>query len=98
MSSIQDKKLEMMNEFTSESPDTAKLYKLTMDIGNLHAKMRRLSIDHFMSVKKICTPEQKTKLLELFRNMMKMEEGPGFNRRHGNAMDKKPFIPEGFLY
>ena len=98
MSSIQEKKLEMMNEFTIETPDTAKLYKLTIDIGNLHAQMRRLSIDHFMRVKKICSPEQKTKFLDLFRNMMKMEEGPGFNHRHGNPMDKKPFVSQDFLF
>jgi Spy/CpxP family protein refolding chaperone len=100
MNSIQEKKLEMLNEFTSENPDTAKLYKITHEIGNLHADMRRLSIDHFMSIKKICTPDQKAKLLDLFRNIMKMEEGPGFNRqfRHGNPMDKKPFVPEGLFF
>jgi hypothetical protein len=98
MTSIGEKKLEMLNEFTSENPDTTRLYKLTRDIGNLHAEMRRLSIDHFMNVKKICSPEQKVKLLDLFRNMMKMEEGPGFNRRHGNPMEKKPFIPEGLPF
>jgi Spy/CpxP family protein refolding chaperone len=98
MSTIQEKKLEMLNEFTTENPDTARLYKITHEIGNLHADMRRLSIDHFMSVKKICTPEQKVKLLDLFRNMMKMEEGPGFNHRHGNPMDKKPFVPEGIFF
>jgi len=98
MTSITDKKMEMMNEFTSETPDTSKLYKLTNEIGNLHAQMRRLSIDHFMSVKKICNPEQKTKLLDMFRNMMKMEEGPGFNRRHGGSMDQKPFVPEGMSF
>jgi Spy/CpxP family protein refolding chaperone len=100
MNTIQEKKLEIINEFTSESPDTAKLYQLTRDIGNLHTDMRRLSIDHFMNVKKLCTPGQKTKLLDLFKNMMKMEEGAGFNRqfRHGNPMDKKPFIPEGIFF
>lgn len=101
LGTIQEKKLEIINEFTSENPDTAKLYKITHEIGNLHTNMRRLSIDHFMNVKKMCTPEQKTKLLELFRNMMKMEEGaPGFNRqfRHSNPMDKKPFVPEGLLF
>jgi Spy/CpxP family protein refolding chaperone len=98
MSAIQEKKLEMLNEFTSENPDTTKLYKITREIGNLHAEMRHLSIDHFMSIKKICTPDQKAKLLDLFRNMMKMEEGPGFSRRHGNPMDKKPFVPEGLFF
>ena len=100
MSAIQEKKLEMLTEFTSENPDTVKLYEITHEIGNLQANMRRLSIDHFMSVKKICTIEQKAKLIELFRNIMKMEEGPGYKRqfRHSNPMDKKPLIHEGLFY
>lgn len=98
MTSIQDKKLEMLNEFTSDNPDTTKLYRLTVEIGSLHVQMRRLSIEHFMDVKKICTPEQKTRFLDLFRNMMKMEEGPGFNHRRGSNMDKKPYVPEANLY
>jgi Spy/CpxP family protein refolding chaperone len=100
MNTIQEKKLEIMNEFTSENPDTAKLYQITKEIGNLHTDMRRLSISHFMNVKKLCTPEQKVKLLDLFRNMMKMEEGPGFNHqfKHGNPMDKKPFVQEELLF
>ena len=97
MNSIQEKKSEMMNEYTSENPDTTKLYKLTSEIGYLHADMRRLSIDHFMAIKKICTTEQKAKLLNMFRNMMNMEEGPR-QYRHGNPMDKKPFVSNEFLF
>jgi Heavy-metal resistance len=97
MNSIQEKKLEMLNEFTSETPDTAKLYQLTREIGNLHAAMRRLSIDHFLAIKKISTAEQKAKLLGLFRNLMNMEEGPR-QFRHGNPPDKKPYVPEGLFY
>jgi len=97
MNTIQDKKSEMMNEFTSENPDTTKLYRLTSELGNLHADMRRLSIDHFMAIKKICTSEQKAKLLNIFRNMMNMDEGPR-QYRHGNPMDKKPFVSEGLFF
>lgn len=101
MGNIQEKKLEILSEFTSENPDTTKLYQITREIGNLHGEMRRLSIDHFMSVKKICNPEQKTKLLDLFRDMMKMEGGhPGFDRqlRHGGPMNRKPLTSEVLFY
>lgn len=76
----------MLAEMATESADTVKLNSLSSELGSLHARLKVISYQYFMGIRSICTPEQKIKLLEIFKIFFDTEipignPGSGRNRR-----------------
>jgi periplasmic protein CpxP/Spy len=73
---------DMINEITSDNPDSAKLIEFTKALGNLHIELKMRTFNFYFSMKKICQPEQQKELSKFFRKMFMFEgmPGPGMGR------------------
>jgi|WetSurMetagenome_2_1015567.scaffolds.fasta_scaffold433189_2 uncharacterized membrane protein len=83
---------EMLEELAKQNPDTLVLHTIAGDIGNLHSTLKLLTIDNFLELKKICTPEQEIKLSGMFKEMLETEghfKGMGRQYRHGRGGGKQ---------
>jgi hypothetical protein len=81
-------KREFINaEMTKANADTSILYKASDEIGVLYAKTRKLYINHYFELSKICTDEQKKKLASIIGNVFCCEggrDGMGPEKDHKN--------------
>ncbi len=68
---LSQKREKMMNELSTENPDTTKLRQIAKQIGNLHEELKKGTIEHFIQVKSICNPSQKGKFNKLIKKMEK---------------------------
>jgi len=59
----------LMQEIAGENSDTTRMNRLAGEIGNLHARLKYNTIDHFQKLRSICTPEQIPALNEMIRRM-----------------------------
>jgi Spy/CpxP family protein refolding chaperone len=59
----------LMQAIASENSDTTRMNRLAGEIGNLHARLKHNTIDHFQKLRSICTPEQMPALNEMIRRM-----------------------------
>jgi hypothetical protein len=73
------------DEMTKVTADTAILYKTSDELGALYAKTRKLYINHYFELSKICNAEQKKKLASIIGNVFCCEgriEGMGQGKDH----------------
>jgi Spy/CpxP family protein refolding chaperone len=73
---------EMITELAMEHPDSLVLQEIAEKIGNNHTRLKELTIDYYLGMKEVCTPEQEEKLFEIFDVIINPER-PGRGRRHG---------------
>lgn len=66
---MQNKRIEMMSELEKDASDTIYLYVISREIGNLHAELKRLTINYYINLKSICNAEQKVHLSQIFNKM-----------------------------
>ncbi len=80
---LTEKRSEILEVLAEENPDTALLHTLAEDIGHLHTNLKLLTIDNFLELKKICTPQQQQQLSKLYYDMLDTE-GPfrGYGMQH----------------
>lgn len=80
---------EMLNEMSAENPDRKKLNTLVEEAGKYHQLIKHETVEHFMDLREVCTPEQQQKLSYIYQGMLNPEKyfqprhrGPGrdFNR------------------
>lgn len=71
---------EIINELVKEKPDTTFLYGLSTQTGLLHEQLKRATINHFIDLQSICTPQQALKLSGVLEQVCPMQRGKG-NRR-----------------
>ncbi len=76
---------EMMNEIAKENPNTEKLDSFAQDIGALHYNLKKLTINHFLELKEICTADQQESLQKLFMKLLSDQDKDNF--RH-NAHER----------
>ena len=86
--SLDEKRKEMLTELQKENPDQQKLDQIAVEIGNLHRDLKKVTIQYFLNIKKICSPEQQVKLNKLFRDMEYYHEHRNRNR-HGNMRQNR---------
>jgi Spy/CpxP family protein refolding chaperone len=82
---LTDKRSEMLAELGEENPDTLILNTIANDIGELHAVLKLLTIENFLELKKICTPDQQQQLSKMYNDMLECEghfKGYGKQYRH----------------
>lgn len=70
---------EMIEEITSENPDSSTLIQLTKDLGDQHIGLKMNTFNFYFSMKKVCKPEQQKELSNIFRGMFMYDgmSGPG---------------------
>ncbi|HDR52046.1 MAG TPA: periplasmic heavy metal sensor [Mariniphaga anaerophila] len=80
-------RVEMVREMGRENPDRQKLGGISDEIGDLHTRLKNETIDYYLSMKKVCNPEQQTKLNEIFLSVLEGSEDvrlPQRGRRYRN--------------
>ncbi len=72
--SLERLRIEMVNEMGKQNPDEARLKKVSRDIGELHTLLKDETIKYYLSMKDVCTEEQKTRLNEIFISILQADE------------------------
>lgn len=88
---LEEKRLEMIKEFSKKEPDTAVLYRIASEMGDNHGQLKREVVDHLLTLRKYCTPEQLVKLDSMY-NIMIRTDSPWRNKQQdgrGRSEDKK---------
>jgi uncharacterized coiled-coil DUF342 family protein len=79
---------EMVEEMGKPEPVLQRLDEITKEIGKFHTRLKNVTIDYYMGMKTTCNEEQKEKLNEIFRSMLKQNEDvklPGGYGRNGRG-------------
>jgi Spy/CpxP family protein refolding chaperone len=76
----------IIEELCKPQPDSAILYHLSDQIGNLHAKWKHESIRNLLNLRSICTPEQVQKLNTINAELI----GPTGPMHRMGHKEKKP--------
>ncbi len=76
---LNEKREEMLTELSSNDPDTVRLKEIAEEYGKLHKHLKMNTIDHFLKMKKKCTPSQE-KELNKFINEILSSNGPWHDR------------------
>lgn len=77
---------EMVEELGKPEPDKEQLQVITKTIGELHMQLKNVTIGYYMGMKAVCDDDQKIKLNEIFKSMLKQNEDvklPGRQGRYG---------------
>lgn len=72
---LQEMYREMMEELSLENPDTVLLSRLAERIGQLHQEQQQATINHFLSLQNICTPDQYQMMQHHFMRGMRPHNG-----------------------
>ena len=92
---LESLRAEMVEEMGKPEADRQRLDEITKEIGELHTRLKNLTIDYYMGMKTASNEEQKEKLNEIFKSMLKQNEDvklPGRQGRYGwrrNSFDTK---------
>ncbi len=85
MAEMQKIRIELINEMSSANPDTARMFALADEIGNEHAKIKRMTINHFIQLKNTYSPEQFDRFLKMFQRLLMDEGYQGRSDRQGRG-------------
>jgi Spy/CpxP family protein refolding chaperone len=61
---------QIFEELDQENPDQEKLDRLAVETGQLHAQLRKETIQHMLAIKAVTTPEQYQKMAEMIQQWM----------------------------
>jgi Spy/CpxP family protein refolding chaperone len=82
--SIKAKRSAILDELNNSGPDTMHLNRLVNDLSALQARLQHENIRQYLSLKKICTPDQALRLSGLYRDLYGFDEtGKGNRHRQG---------------
>lgn len=73
----------MVDEMGKSAADSQRLDEITKEIGELHTHLKNVTINYYMGMKTACNEEQKEKLNEIFRSMLKQNEDVKLPRGYG---------------
>lgn len=89
---LESLRAKMVEELGKNDAETEQLSAITKSIGELHTKLKDVTIEYYLGMKKICNEPQKAKLNEVFKSMLKQNEDirlPGrqgrYRRGYGNS-------------
>ncbi len=83
----------MMQELGGASPNRQRLDSMAAVIGDLHYQHQLLTIEHFISVREVCTPEQLEGLKRFYSRMSHM--GPGHHSKAKRMHRKNGWKEQG---
>lgn len=84
---LEDLRANMVRELGKENPSEKILDSISKQIGELHTKLKKETIDYYLKMKAECNKEQQEKLNEIFISMLKKNEDvslPEYGRRNQN--------------
>jgi len=70
---LSDLRAELINELGVTPADSSKLKDIAFRIGENHRKLKEETIRFYLGMKDVCTPEQQTKLQQIFQNILNKE-------------------------
>lgn len=73
----------LFSEINAPVTDTVKCEVIATEIGALHRALKIKTYRFYLDLKKICTPDQKEKLKDVFAPVFDMGEGRGQGHRGG---------------
>jgi Spy/CpxP family protein refolding chaperone len=76
-------RLNMVEIMGEQNPDKEELKTITENIGRLHAELKELTIEYYLSMKAECDEDQQMKLNEIFISMSKSKEDVSLPQRGG---------------
>jgi len=85
---LESLRAEMVEEMGKPEPVQQRLDEITEEIGELHTRLKKVTIDYYTGMKTVCNNNQKEKLNEIFRSMLKQNENvklPGGYGRKGRG-------------
>lgn len=94
---IRNLKGELFSELSAAQPDTLRMERLAVEIGDRQTELEKTTFRHFLNLKKHCTPEQQEKLHSLFGRLMHRMEPrhQGQGRRGTPGAGPRRLSPEG---
>jgi uncharacterized membrane protein len=78
---------ELLEEMDRNVPDTVMLGAISEEIGRHHVELKRLTIDHYLSLKQLCNEEQKRELYLLFKTILNPDGEISTPRGQGQSRD-----------
>jgi hypothetical protein len=88
--SLEQKRIAMIEELSKPKPDSLILFKLSDEVGVLHAQMKRETVKQLLRLRSICNPNQIEKLNILNKRLIGPAEGPMHRRRQMNPDKHRP--------
>lgn len=78
----------LIDELGRSTSDTVWLDSIAARIGENHRELKKVTTTFYLDMKKICTPEQQTRLHEIFQSMLNKDNQvnlpkPGYQRGRG---------------
>lgn len=67
-------RIEMVEEMGKSSPSQEKLDSIAREVGELHSKLKEMTIDYYLKMKAVCDSTQQEKLKEIFLTVSKSNE------------------------
>lgn len=89
---LESLRAEMVDEMGKSEANRQRLDEITKEIGELHTRLKNVTIDYYMGMKTAADEQQKEKLNEIFRSMLKQNEDvklPGGYGRRGRGPGNK---------
>lgn len=90
--SIKELRMTLLDELSTDKPDSSKLKQINAELCNFQMKLQNVNISQYMSLKKVCTPEQAKSLSGLYeklygcdRNCRMMNRGQGKGQGNGKG-------------
>lgn len=80
--------IKIMVELKEKRPNRDLLHKLSQEVGETHTAIKNLTIEHFLAIKDICTPEQESKISILFSRLEQRSEMGRGRRGEGRGQGK----------
>lgn len=71
---LQILRAEMVDELGKPAADPEKLDRITREIGQLHEKLKKITVAYYLQMKNVCDESQQEKLHQLFRAMLENED------------------------
>lgn len=72
---LQEVNSEIIDQLRQEDPDTVYLNELSEKTGRLHTQLKQTTINHFMALRTVCTPEQALRLSGVLQQVGPIQRG-----------------------
>lgn len=87
---LESLRIKMVEEMGLESPNQEQLDSISVNIGNLHADLKKLTIQYYLDMKEVCDENQQQKLNEIFLTVSKSKEDVSLPQRGGRGRGRGP--------
>ncbi len=81
----------MVRELGKENSNKKALDSISKQIGELHTKLKKETIDYYLNMKEVCSQEQQAKLNEIFMSMLKKNQDvslPKYGKHNRNIINR----------